>query len=66
MLSKTKRSKVHPPGRKVDRSLDQNKWGMKFRPVGIMSIVLDVDETTRPSACEYSCLLYTSPSPRDA
>eukprot|EP00972_Heterocapsa_arctica_P079562 11724996-Heterocapsa_arctica.AAC.1 len=46
---KTKRSKAHPRERKADNSSSQNKWDMKCRSVGIMSIVLDVDETPRPS-----------------
>eukprot|EP00972_Heterocapsa_arctica_P020883 3077875-Heterocapsa_arctica.AAC.1 len=48
MLSKTKRSKAHPLGRKADESSDRNKWDMKFRPEGIMSIVWDVGEMPRP------------------
>eukprot|EP00972_Heterocapsa_arctica_P054489 8029539-Heterocapsa_arctica.AAC.1 len=50
MPSKTKRSKVHPLGRKADRSLDLNKWDMKSRPAGTMSTALDVGETTKLSA----------------
>eukprot|EP00972_Heterocapsa_arctica_P043626 6440923-Heterocapsa_arctica.AAC.1 len=49
MHSKTKRSKVHPLERKVDKSSDPNKWGMKFKYVEITSIVLGVGETPRPS-----------------
>eukprot|EP00972_Heterocapsa_arctica_P019969 2947304-Heterocapsa_arctica.AAC.1 len=50
MHSKTTRSKAHPLGRKADRSSDLSKWDMKFRPVEITSIVLDVGGMPRPSA----------------
>eukprot|EP00972_Heterocapsa_arctica_P018660 2758476-Heterocapsa_arctica.AAC.1 len=49
MLSKTRRSKVHPLERKADRSSDPNKWDMKSRPVGTVSTVLDVGEIPRLS-----------------
>eukprot|EP00972_Heterocapsa_arctica_P053329 7855951-Heterocapsa_arctica.AAC.1 len=49
MHSTTTISKAHPLGIKADRSSDLNKWGMKFRPVDITSIVLDVGGIPRPS-----------------
>eukprot|EP00972_Heterocapsa_arctica_P050956 7490611-Heterocapsa_arctica.AAC.1 len=49
MLSNTRRSKVHPQGRKADRSSDLNKWDIKSRPAGTMSTVLDVGEIPRLS-----------------
>eukprot|EP00972_Heterocapsa_arctica_P099466 14677432-Heterocapsa_arctica.AAC.1 len=50
MHSNTRRSKARPLERKADKSSDRSKWDMKSRPVGIMSIVLDVDEMPGPSA----------------
>ena len=67
-LCRSREAIVHDqPGVTRDRTYQDGYWGdREFKVVDTGGLVFDDDSEFLPEIREQACLLYTSPSPRDA